>query len=118
MEAVSSSPSLAIAAIKAAPSTSAQLPIAFVHLPCKKIIYFNDTPLKVIQLNDRNGSFSALLDTGSPISFVRSDVLYSIFDSSKVLLVEPAVNYKALVTSRFLFQDCLIPQLSLINYLI
>ena len=50
----------------------------------KKIV-FHGFPIKVVSLNERNCCLSALLDTGSPISFVRADIYAKYFESSKPL---------------------------------
>lgn len=63
------------------------------HINDRKIIT-NDTILRIIEINNIPCSLSALLDTGSPVSFISPEIFYRFFGSLK--LVKNNLTYNSL----------------------
>ncbi|XP_026829817.1 uncharacterized protein LOC113563025 [Ooceraea biroi] len=60
-----------------------------------EIIKINGSPLKIVKFNGSDCNLFALLDTGSPVSFVRSDIYNMFFTRSAESLNPPNIMYRA-----------------------
>ncbi|KAK2574692.1 hypothetical protein KPH14_012996 [Odynerus spinipes] len=70
--------------------------VAFVQPEVGITLLTDYSPFKIIKLNNNECSLIALLDTGSPISFVRLDVYEKFLKGREINLSPPRLSYKAL----------------------
>lgn len=89
-----STQSNAVAAVKDSTKDSSPV-IACVSKNCKKIVC-NNSVVKVVEINDVACNSLALVDTGSPISFISASAFKKFFNSIPVLLEKSFKSYKAL----------------------
>jgi len=69
--------------------------VAFVQAPGRNVKVCNSV-LKISRINGTDCTLSALIDTGSPISFVKSRIFNKYFPGRDLKLMRPSRKYKAL----------------------
>lgn len=84
----------AVAAVKDSAEDPSSV-IACISENCKEIVT-DSSVIKIVEINGVAYNSLALIDTGSPISFISASAFKTFFDSIPILLEKLSKSYKAL----------------------